>query len=111
MHSAESARSCASEQSKEERFGLVVARVCHGHHSCAQACGSAIEKFMTRGVRRVFNRHAGLAREGADIDALDVKGQRARCGEPLTKQLVFIRVATAKLVIEMRRAGDVTLAG
>jgi hypothetical protein len=111
MHSAESTRAGASEQSKQERFGLIVARVRHGHHRCVQACGSAIEKFVTCGMGRVFDRHAGLAREAADIHALDVERPRARRSEPLTKRFVFIRVATAKLVIEMRRARNVALAG
>jgi hypothetical protein len=111
MHPAESARPGAAEQSKQERFGLIVARVRHCDSSRVQACGGAIEKFVTRGMRRVFDRHTGLAREAADILALDVEWQRARRGEPLAKRFVFIGIATAKLVIEMRRAGDVKPAG
>ena len=55
MNAAQAARSCASQQPKEERFGLILFRVRDRNHARAEAHRRAIEKRVARGVRRVFD--------------------------------------------------------
>ena len=55
MDAAQAARSCAAQQPKKKRFGLIVFRVRDGNRGRAEARRRAIEERIARGVRRVFD--------------------------------------------------------
>ena len=76
MHAAQAARPGAAQQPQQKRFGLIVLRVRDGDGRRAEARRRAIEERVARGVRRVFDRGARLARERRDVDALDVDRHR-----------------------------------
>ena len=106
MDAAEPARPCAAQQAQQKRFGLIVFRVRDGDGGRAETRCGAIEERVPRHVRRMFDGRARLARERCDVDALDVDRHLEPGSEVAAELRVCIRLGAAKLMVQMRRAGD-----
>ena len=55
MHRREPFRAGAAQQPQQKRLRLIVARMAHGHGVRVEVRERAIEKLVTRGMRRVFD--------------------------------------------------------
>jgi hypothetical protein len=107
VHAAQTPRTRTSQQTQKKCFGLIVFGVRDGNRRRAEACGSTIEKRITRDMCRVLDRHAGIARQLPNVDALDFNRHVSRGCEVAAELLVFIGVGSAELMIQMRRTRDV----
>ena len=112
MHAAQAARPCAAQQTEEERLGLVVPRVGDGDRLSRRGARPRARK--TRNARcapRVRSRHRSRVQAAATSTRSMSIGISSPAGKVATEPLVGIRIGTAKLMVQMRRADDASAFG
>jgi hypothetical protein len=110
VHRREPARTGSSEKSKQERLGLIVARMPQGDHVGLELIASPDEEFVTRISTGVFNGFPLTAGTRADVVALDEERITESVRTRSAKTLVAVGILP-ELMIEMRDAGDRQLSG
>src|SRR5687768_4595573 len=106
MDPAEAARAGTTQQPQQERLGLVVFRVRDGDGGRAQASRGALKERVPCHVRSMFDGNAGVARERGNVGFLDIDWDLDRGSEVAAELRVRVRLATPKLMVQMRRAGE-----
>ncbi len=95
----------ASRELQEKRLGLVILRVSDGHHPGADRDRCPLQEFVSQAACCIFEREPLRGSMDPDIDRLDRNRQIERRGQRTAEGLVTYR-ARAKLMVEMRQAGD-----
>ena len=111
MHRRQASGAGAPQQPQQKRLRLIVARVADGDAVGVEVRARAIEKLVTRRMRRVLDGAPLAGGAEAHVLALD-QNRPGRSLRPATRQNCSSRSACgAKLMIEVREPGDRQFAG
>jgi hypothetical protein len=110
MHAGEAAESGAAREAQQERFRLVVARVADGDDVRAGTQTGALEELVTGGATGILDRTLFPLRARGHIIAVDQERAIER-GRDRRRKLLVGAGGCAKLVVEVRQAGQLQLAG
>jgi hypothetical protein len=78
----------------------------NGDRRSAEPGNRAREERIAFGVRCLFDRHPGGTRALGHVDALDINRQRQRGRERPAELLVFVRVRSPELMVQVRSADN-----